>query len=142
MLDEQLLEVREYGGEGFMPVISYGAWRVAIMRFAERLLPENVIQMSRHYKTDEVFVLLQGKCILFIGEGRKEVTKIHACEMEPLKVYNVKKAVWHANTLSKDAVVLVVENKDTGSRNSGMSNLNEEQRKELVGMTRKLWGTN
>ena len=34
------------------------------------------------------------------------------------KIYNVKKASWHALSMSKDAKVLIVENDDTTRENS------------------------
>ena len=49
--------------------------------------------MQRHNETDEVFVLLCGRCILFIGEGDEKVKAVHAQDMQPFKIYNVKKSV-------------------------------------------------
>ncbi len=31
--NEKLLEEREYTGEGYSPVVDYGAWRVAILNY-------------------------------------------------------------------------------------------------------------
>lgn len=38
--------------------------------------------------------------------------------MEPYKVYNVKKGLWHHIVVSEDASVLIVENCDTTDENS------------------------
>ena len=84
-------------------------------------------------------MLLEGQCILFLGEGDEQVTEIYAQDMEPLKLYNVKKSCWHAHTLSKDATVLIVENRDTADHNSPEIDLNPEQMAELVTLTNKLW---
>jgi hypothetical protein len=139
-IDESLLEVRTYGGEGYMPLIDYGEWRVAVLRHADELLPQNIDNMQRHDETDEVFVLLEGRCILFIGEGQEAVTTIHAQDMQPLKLYNVKVGCWHTHTLSEDATVLVVENRDTTLENSPSVPLNASQRAKLTDLTRDLWG--
>jgi len=139
-IDEALLEVRAYGGEGYMPLIDYGAWRVAVLRYADELLPQNIDNMQRHDETDEVFVLLEGRCILFIGEGRETVSTIHALDMQPLKLYNVKKGCWHTHTLSQDATVLVVENRDTTLGNSPRVPLNPSQTAKLTDLTRGRWG--
>ena len=69
MLDPKLLDITEYTGEGYLPLIAYGAWRVAILNYIDELLPENIGKMQRHDNTDEVFVLLKGRCILFVAEG-------------------------------------------------------------------------
>jgi hypothetical protein len=137
---EKLLEVREYKKEGYSPVVDYGAWRVAILNYNDQLLPENLTAMQRHNETDEVFILLRGNCILFIGDGNQKVTDIFAENMQPFKVYNVKKSTWHTHTLTKDAMVLIVENRDTTFDNSPFCPLSDRQRQMLVNQTRELWG--
>jgi len=59
--------------------------------------------------------------------------------MKPLKLYNVKKSVWHSHTLSKDAIVLIVENKDTSLINSPEKILTEGQQKIIIKHTDNLW---
>ncbi|WP_163192804.1 hypothetical protein [Clostridium thermarum] len=133
-ISESLLEVKEYTGEGYKPLIDYDKWRVAVLKYCDELLPENITKMQRHDETDEVFVLLQGKFMLFIGEGKDKVENIHGVWLEPLKFYNVKKGVYHTHSLSEDAVVLIVENRDTVLENSPEIELTEEQRKALVSL--------
>ena len=135
----QFLEVREHLGSGYQPLVDFATWRVAILNFAGDLRVENITRMQRHNETDEVFVLLKGRCILFIGEGEETVTTLHAVELKPQKLYNVRKAVWHHHTLSEDAMVLVVENFDTTYDNSPFRDLSDRQQEELREFTRKLW---
>jgi hypothetical protein len=59
--------------------------------------------------------------------------------MEPLKLYNVKRGVWHTHTLSEDATVLIVENVDTTDANSPSKMLSPEQRAEIARLTQQLW---
>ena len=136
---EHLLEISEYLDIGYKPLIDYGEWRVAILRYIDELEPQNLTKMQRHDETDEVFVLLEGRCILFLGEGDGEIKKIHAQDMEPLKLYNVKRSCWHTHTLSEDATVLIVENRDTSDLNSPEIDLDQTQTDTIVGLTRKLW---
>ncbi len=139
-IPEALLEVREHNNEGYRPLIDYGAWRVAVLNYSDTLLPEKITAMQRHNDTDEVFVLLRGGCILFVGDGDQQVTSIFAENMQPFKVYNVKKSVWHTHTLTREAIVLVVENRDTTFDNSPFCPLSETQRQMIVGLARNLWG--
>ena len=139
-IDEALLEIRSYKEEGYKPLVDYGAWRVAVLRYIGELLPENLDKMQRHDETDEVFVLLDGRCILFIGAGEETITEIFAQDMEPLKIYNVKRSCWHTHTLSEDAMVLIVENRDTGTVNSPEIDLSEAQKGRLIMLTREIWG--
>ncbi len=135
-----LLEISEYDGIGYKPLVDYGAWRVAVLRYIDELRPENLKGMQRHLETDEVFVLLAGRCILFLGEGGEAVTAIHAEDMVPLRLYNVRRGAWHTHALSEDAMVLIVENRDTGSANSSDVALAPGQTARIAALTQELWG--
>lgn len=134
-----LLEVNEFSGIGYKPMIDYGEWRVALLRYHPELLPENITAFQRHDETDEVFVLLEGQCLLFLGEGDSEINQIHTIQMLPSVLYNVKKSCWHSHTLSKDALVLIVENKNTTEKNSPTLILTDNQRNEIIQKTADLW---
>lgn len=138
-IPESLLEIKEYQGPGYLPLVDYSAWRVAVLNYIDELLPENLNNMQRHDETDEVFVLLAGRCTLFIGEGQSRVEKIHAEDMQPYKVYNIKKGTWHTHTLSPDGRVLIVENRDTNKGNSPLITLSTEQQEALVELTETAW---
>ncbi len=138
-IEESLLQVAEYTGDGYMPLIDYADWRVAILRYIDELLPDRLDKMQRHDETDEVFVLLAGHCILFLGAGDATVTEVVAQDMEPQRLYNVKRGCWHTHTLSTDAVVLIVENRDTALPNSPEIMLTADQRARVLELTDQLW---
>ena len=138
LISEKLLEVGDHTAEGYRPVVDFDAWRVAVLNYSPGLRPENVTSMQRHNETDEVFVLLRGRCILFLGQGDDVVTQVFAEDMAPLKIYNVKKGAWHTHTLSRDAMVLVVENRDTTYDNSPFCQLTKAQQEEIVRLARSL----
>jgi len=139
LLPETLIEVREHNEPDYMPLIDYQNWRVALINYTDDLIPNRIDRMQKHIETDEVFVLMTGRCILFLGEGEDTVTQIHAVEMEPYKAYNIKRGVWHSHTFSKDARVLIVENRDTVEANSPFAGLSREQQREVVNLTKRLW---
>ena len=136
---EHLLEVHRHDGPSYKPLVDFEAWRVAILNASDDLLPENLTRMQRHNQTDEVFVLLAGRCILFVGDGVETVTRLHAVELAPGQVYNVRRAVWHTHTLSADAKVLVVENRDTTYDNSPFTALDQRLHQTLIQLTGSLW---
>ena len=138
-IPEKLLEVRDYNKEGYMPVVDYCTWRVAVLNYSDQLLPQNLKTVQRHNETDEVFILLRGRCILFIADGDQELTGFFAVNMEPLKLYNVKKSTWHTHTLDKDAMVLIIENRDTTFDNSPFCSLSDTQQKMIIQQTSLLW---
>ncbi|AFG36803.1 hypothetical protein [Spirochaeta africana] len=127
-----LVEVHEYIEDGYRPVVDYNGWRVAVLNYHPELLPENLQDFQRHDETDEVFILVCGRCLLLTGDGTTTVGTIHAMDLEPGKVYNVKRGVWHSHTLSRDARVMIVENTDTGEHNSPRCMLTEEHKRRIV----------
>lgn len=128
---KSLLEIKEHLGPGYQPLVDYGEWRVAILRFEDVLRAENIHNMQRHDETDEVFVLLQGECILFLGSGTEAVGEIYGIRLAPNKLYNVRKGCWHNHVLSEDAIVLVVENLDTTFDNSPRIPLSQVEMQEI-----------
>ena len=138
-LPESLLEIREHNGPDYKPLIDFQSWRVALMNYTPDLISEKINRMQKHTETDEVFVLLAGRCILFLGEGDERVTAVHAVDMEPFKLYNVKCGVWHSHTFSTDAKVLIVENQDTVDANSPFVPLSASHSGEIVALTKQLW---
>ena len=117
------LEITSYNGEGYKPLVYFGAWRVAILNDAPRLKKGNISSIEKHTETDEVFVLLRGNCELLIAGSNDTYGKIERVKMEPGCIYNVKKDVWHACALDSDTTVLIVENADTSADNSVKVNL-------------------
>ncbi|MEW5942101.1 MAG: hypothetical protein AB1750_20745, partial [Chloroflexota bacterium] len=75
-LPESLLEVRAHDAPDYMPLVDYQGWRVALMNYIPDLTSDKINRMQKHTETDEVFVLLAGRCILFLGEGDGAMTNI------------------------------------------------------------------
>jgi ureidoglycolate hydrolase len=135
MIDNELIQVSDLAGEGYIPLIHYDKWRVAVLNYCEELLPENIHALQRHDETDEVFVLLSGQCVLFISGREDSIGTIQAQPMEPIKLYNIKKGTWHSHTLSCDASVLIIENDNTSDEiNSPSIELSDEQKNELMAL--------
>lgn len=124
---ENLLEVLEYEGIGYQPLLSCRGFRVAVLNYHPELLIENMTNFQKHDKTDEAFILLRGTCTLFLAEDETLET-IHGVELEPCKIYNVKAGTYHTHTLSEDAMVLIVEADDTCDDNSPSILINDEVR--------------
>ena len=102
------IEIIDFQPEGYKPLVDYESWRVAVLKFCDDLLIENVKTMQKHLYTDEVFVLVQGHCTLFLaGEGDK-----------PGKI--------------TDGEVVIVENRDTCDDNSPILPLDKNQLVELA----------
>ncbi len=131
-MDESLLEISTYDGIGYQPLIDFGSWRVAFLRYLDDIQPDRIDSMERHLETDEVFVLLQGRGILLMGGNGAQVKGIYPQMMESGKLYNVKLNSWHTILLSRDATVLLVENRDTGKHNSEYATISPKHRHEIM----------
>jgi hypothetical protein len=112
------IEIVPFPSSGYHPLVDFESWRVAVLRPCEDLLPENLNHLQKHLCTDEVFVLIKGKCTLYTAGSSEIPGAIVKTEMKPHEVYNVKQGVWHTHTLCEDAEVLVIENRDTVEENS------------------------
>ena len=131
-MDKNLLDIKQFDGEGFHPLIDFGAWRVAILRWETSMLPEKIEFMERHTQTDEVFVLLEGQATLILGGKQGSVEGVFPQTMENGKLYNVKRNAWHTIVLSRDASILIVEQRNTGKENTEFCILSGEFRKKIM----------
>jgi ureidoglycolate hydrolase len=136
-MKENLLEIHEFVGTGYQPVVDYDRWRVAILNFIDEIHPTQIKSMERHNETDEVFVLLKGSAILFVGEGEKIIEDINYEVMVSGKIYNVRRSVWHSIVISREGSVLIVENQNTTRKNSDYSAITSEQRASILEIARK-----
>lgn len=136
MLDH-LVEVSTYSGEGYQPLIDFNCWRVAFLRYLDELEPVRIGSVEKHFETDEVFVLLSGQGVLFLGSGEGEVNELISLVMQPCRLYNVKKGTWHTIVLSRDATILLVENRDTRNENSAFCSLNFVHRQCIQAVARE-----
>lgn len=128
---KDLIEIFQFQKTGYLPVVDYGSWRVAVLKFCEELDVSNLETMQKHDETDEVFVLISGACMLYSGGSGEYPAEIEAVQMHPCEIYNVKRGVWHTHALDTDAAVLIVENQNTGEGNSPTARLTDGQKQRI-----------
>lgn len=125
-------ELYDFQGIGYEKLFHHRDWRVAVLNYIEELEVKNLVYMEAHHETDEVFVLLQGQCIMFFAEvSNQEIQEIQAIQLEPHKVYKIPAGVYHTHTLSLDAKLLIVEEENTCYDNSPRVYLTD-QNKDLI----------
>ncbi|WP_174507910.1 cupin [Klebsiella oxytoca] len=114
-------------------MVESAGWFVGIKNWK----PENDIQhitmLERHLLTDEVFILLDGKCtLLLLDEDEMTNPRVHSVPMEPYKVYCIPKGAWH-NTITWPGVKLaLIENRDTSAENSEFMPLSGAMREQMI----------
>ena len=117
------VETLKYDGEGFNILMSFGQWRIAALNSADRFKKENFCRMERHLETDEVFILFKGAASLVTGGSEEKPGEPEIIDMVPGVLYNVKKNVWHHVFLEAGTELILVENEDTGVKNTVYENV-------------------
>ncbi|MBP5288404.1 MAG: hypothetical protein J6Z79_00840 [Clostridia bacterium] len=129
-MNSDYLEITEHKEPGFKPLVIYEGWRAAILNDdPSKYRRDTMAQFERHNLTDEVFVLLSGHCTLLIGDGKGDdsIGNVTPVPMEPQKLYNVRRGVWH-NLLGEEGMVLfVVENSNTSRQTSDFIPIKRDQ---------------
>ena len=105
-----MLEIYDWSGEGFEPLVFTDRWQAALLNWEPLFDRANLDEIERHNHSDEVFVKLRGKAVLFT---RPEGGELQAVEMAAGKIYNVPAGVWHNIVATRDVSFLIVENRDT-----------------------------
>ena len=84
---------------------------------------------------------MSGKCILFCAEvdDKNNIVDIVSWDMQVNKTYNIKRGIYHTHTLSEDAKVLIVENRDTDDNNSPKIMIDDTVSHKLRKITSELW---
>ncbi|EJF42742.1 MAG: cupin [Ruminococcaceae bacterium] len=126
----------EMNGEGMQRVYENEKWTVGIKNWK----PANDITgldcLERHNKTDELFVLLSGRCTLISAEETDGELKMEALEMEPFKVYNIPQSLWHNTVTQKDTKMILIEDVSTGMENSDILDLTPAQIETLKSLVK------
>jgi mannose-6-phosphate isomerase-like protein (cupin superfamily) len=104
------LEIYQWDGEGFKPLVFSHGWQVALLNWLPIFELEGLVELERHNLTDEIFILLDGKAVL-ITQAEDEPLQIS--EMKSGCLYNVLKGVWHANIAARDVRMAIIENENT-----------------------------
>jgi hypothetical protein len=131
-MDEHLLEVREHLGDGYQPLVDFETWRVALLRWKPGMQPAEISFVERHTHTDEVFVLLLGSAMLLLAGNALSAGDLNGLTLQVGKLYNVKQNAWHSLLLSRDASILIVENRDTGDQNTEYCPLTSSQKQSIL----------
>ena len=126
------IEQFSYDENGYKTLVSFENWRVAFMNDGPKTTVQGLSYFQKHNETDEVFVLLKGRCVLLLAGYGDEPNEITAVDMKPNVMYNVKKGAWHTHYFAPDTKVLIVENSDTDLSNSPCSDLTPEQKKKIA----------
>jgi hypothetical protein len=121
-------EVFEWKGQGYSPLVLSHDWQVALLNWEPIFDVDRMGEIERHTQSDEVFILVKGKAILFtIGMDGMKMS-----EMLPGVVYNVTQGSWHNLISTRDASWVIVENRGTDLKDTETRMLTDLERSEIV----------
>ena len=126
----------EFGEEGLKRVYENDKWMVGIKNWKPANDIANIDCLERHNETDELFVLLAGSCTLLSAVEENSKLAIKATAMEPMKVYNIPRSLWHNTVTMKSTKLILVEDVSTGAKNSDVLPLSAEQIAEVKRIAR------
>lgn len=135
----KLYEKFTYDEKGYRTLFQYKDWRVAILNYVDSLRVDQIDYVEAHHETDEIFVLLEGSCYMFL-KG-KDGIEFELLALEKNHIYNIPANIYHTHVLSEDAKVLLVEQRDTSDENSTRIYLSPEERKQIKEKLEKFYGT-
>ena len=127
-MNQSKISAESFEDEGLKRVVESGSWFVGIKNWKPANDATHFDSMERHMETDEVFVLLEGGCTLLVDHSEdNSCTNIHCIAMEKNRVYCIHPGVWHNTITTKDAKLILIENKNTSMENSETLTLGEKE---------------
>ncbi len=108
-----LIETYTTTKEGYHPFLIRDGWQVAQLNYIKDQHISNMNKIEIHRKTDEVFMLLEGKSILISVEIINGKPIFKADLMKPHITYNIPQNVWHNIAMEKGSEVLIIEKSNT-----------------------------
>jgi mannose-6-phosphate isomerase-like protein (cupin superfamily) len=125
----QGIEVYEYSGPGYKPLVYSQDWMVARLNFEAIMELDKAVEIEMHKETDEVFILLKGKAAFYLVAGEQPLQVV---ELKPGLVYNVPKGTWHNLLATREAEFVIVENRDTDKYDTEIRSLADKERKRML----------
>jgi len=129
------LQVYSWDGLGYQPLLFSDGWQVAILNWEPAADFAQCHEIERHLNTDEVFVLLRGRAMLFVSPAQGAETEasghLHCEDILPGMIYNVPRGVWHNLIATRDASWIIVENRDTHLQDTEIRPLTAAERQDL-----------
>ncbi len=91
---------------GFYPAAKTDRWQVAYITYSDSYGEPK--ELKRHMTTDEAIILVRGNATLYTYENGR----FSHFELKNGVLYNIKKATWHHLRISRDALLIAVEDSD------------------------------
>lgn len=121
----------EFKAEGMKRVFENEKWTVGIKNWKPSNDITGIDCLERHNLTDELFVLTEGACTLIYANETGGNLELNSLVMEPNKVYNIPRTLWHNTITCKDTKMILIEDSSTSMENSDLYDLSAKELDEI-----------
>ena len=125
------LEIIHSTEKGFRPLLIKEQWQIGQITYDESFDINNIKTIDIHFKTDESFILLNGKAILITASLNNEKFIFQTELMKTETVYNIPVNTWHNIALFPNTCVMIVENKNSHLEEYEIKKLSKNEIKTL-----------
>ena len=123
------LEIHNWHGAGYCPLVFSDDWQLALLNWEPSFSLENLGEIERHVASEEVFVLVHGRALLFVFDAAGQLA---SSDMQPGVVHNVLRGSWHNLLATPDASWVIVEKRDTHLHDTHLRQMVTEERQALL----------
>jgi ureidoglycolate hydrolase len=130
-IPEHLVKIGESFEQTYQPVLDFGGWKVAMLRYFDVVEPDSFYRVERHLNSNEVFILTAGKADLIVCDGDECPEGTYVFPLKLNVAYDIQQSVWHHVVMSEDAHIILVERSETGLETSDYFKLTKAQVNEI-----------
>ncbi|TKG93887.1 hypothetical protein EYV94_14100 [Puteibacter caeruleilacunae] len=109
----KIIDTYQHTSQGYDPYLITNQWQVAQLNHAPEEELNSINCLDIHYKTDEVFFLIEGTAVLIAAQIKDDTITYDLQLMKPGITYNIRKNIWHKIAMQPNAKVLIIENSNT-----------------------------
>lgn len=125
------IETFDYRGKNYKPVLITEKWQVAYLNSCPEYELGSIKKVDVHHKTDEAFLLLEGRAVLIAAKIDSEKIVFDLIDMEKGITYNIPKGKWHNIVLFENTRVYIIENANTHLVDYEFYHFADEQTRQL-----------
>jgi hypothetical protein len=123
----QAIYSKRHDGEGLARVYENKAWMVGLKNYKPANDAGLFTEIERHRQSDELFLLLEGSCVLLSAFEERCSLRFEAQAMKTGALYVIPFSVWHTTITTPGARLALVEDPGTGAANSDVRVLSAEE---------------
>ena len=124
---------------GYHPFLIRDGWQLAQLNYTDEQHIDQIKKLDVHLKTDELFVPIAGHAILITANIDNTEPDFEIEYLQPNKMYNIPKNVWHNIAMEPGSKVLIAEKANTHISDFEFFQLSPQKQEELRNKVNQLF---